>query len=133
MALTISLARRYVAEHQVQGSISSRSVTVATGIGLGYPLTGIIAVIPSGPDERAPKTPFDSKGATLLGLGGSSFGTAISGAVIATHAGSDHHATGTGINLSFEIGTALCLVVLVSLLVNAGVKRSHRANVKRAG
>ncbi|QXQ09965.1 hypothetical protein [Paeniglutamicibacter sp. Y32M11] len=69
MALTISLARRYVAEHQVQGSISSRSVTVATGIGLGYPLTGIIAVIPSGPDERAPKTPFDSKGATLLGLG----------------------------------------------------------------
>ncbi|ASN38031.1 MFS transporter [Arthrobacter sp. 7749] len=351
VAVTISLARRYVAEHQVQGSISSLSVTVATGIGIGYPLTGIIAgmtgfrfafwfaalfvltaiivvirVIPDGPDERALKTLFDSKGATLLGLGlgtlllgisegphwgwsslstisvlilaaalllvwirvelrsehplinlrvfrngdvllanltaiglgaamyiglsvaslvaqspattgyglslpvfwagfvmfplsvgsftanrlvrrlgrrislatllpvgaafmasagtllwlahtqlweillgmlvfglgmgaayaampaliarsvatqelgssvsfnqvlrtiGSSFGTAISGAVIAAHTGSDHHATGTGINLSFEIGAVLCLVVFVSLLVNAGVKRSHRAS-----
>ncbi len=72
VAVTISLARRYVAEHQVQGSISSCSVTVATGIGIGYPLIAIIVVIrviPSGPDERAAKTPFDSKGATLLGLG----------------------------------------------------------------
>ncbi len=69
VVLTISLARCYVPEHQVQGSISSLSVTVATGIGIGYPLTGIIAVIPSGSDERAPKTPFDSRGVALLGLG----------------------------------------------------------------
>lgn len=94
VAVTISLARRYVPAHKVQSSISSLSVTVATGIGIGYPLTGIIAgatgfryafwfaalfvlsaiivvikVIPNGPDTQAPTVPFDSAGATLLGLG----------------------------------------------------------------
>lgn len=94
VAVTISLARRYVQESKVQGAISSLSVTVATGIGIGYPLTGIIAgltgfrwafwfaalfvlsaiivvikVIPNGPDERAVSLPFDALGATLLAFG----------------------------------------------------------------
>lgn len=94
VAVTISLARRYVPADKVQGSISSLSVTVATGIGIGYPLTGIIAgltgfrwafwfaalfvlsaiivvlrVIPSGPDEQAHSEPFDFPGASLLALG----------------------------------------------------------------
>ncbi|WP_245934522.1 MFS transporter [Arthrobacter psychrolactophilus] len=92
--VTISLARRYVAKEKVQSSISSLSVTVATGIGIGYPLTGILAglfdyrfafwfaaafvltaiivvakVVPHGPDQLAPVVPFDHSGATLLGLG----------------------------------------------------------------
>jgi len=92
--VTIALARRYVAADKVQFSISSLSVTVSTGIGIGYPLTGIIAglmdfrfafwfaalfvvtaiivvfhVVPAGPDERAPRIPFDFRGASLLGLG----------------------------------------------------------------
>lgn len=92
--VTISLARRYLAANKVQSSISSLSVTVATGIGIGYPLTGIIAgllnfrfafwfaalfvltaiivvlrVVPRGPDELAPRMPFDHTGASLLGLG----------------------------------------------------------------
>ncbi|MGO4490663.1 MFS transporter [Arthrobacter sp. 2YAF22_2] len=92
--VTIALARRYVAADKVQFSISSLSVTVSTGIGIGYPLTGIIAglfdfrfafwfaavfvvtaiavvfrVVPAGPDERAPVVPFDYNGAGLLGLG----------------------------------------------------------------
>ncbi|MCX6500691.1 MAG: MFS transporter [Arthrobacter sp.] len=92
--VTIALARRYVAADKVQFSISSLSVTVSTGIGIGYPLTGIIAglfdfrfafwfaalfvvtaiivvfrVVPAGPDERAPRVPFDYNGAGLLGLG----------------------------------------------------------------
>ncbi|WP_340538507.1 MFS transporter [Nocardioides sp. GXZ039] len=41
--VTISLARRYVAPARTQAAISSLSVTVSTGIGIGYPLTGIIA------------------------------------------------------------------------------------------
>lgn len=92
--VTIAMARRYVEPSRVQSSISTLSVTVASGIGIGYPLTGIIAgeanyrwafwfasvfvltcifvavkVMPDGPDERAPRTPFDVGGAVLLGLG----------------------------------------------------------------
>jgi MFS family permease len=92
--VTIALARRYVPAEKVQFSISSLSVTVSTGMGIGYPLTGIIAgvfdfrfafwfaalfvvtaiivvfrVVPGGPDERAPRLPFDFRGAALFGLG----------------------------------------------------------------
>jgi predicted MFS family arabinose efflux permease len=92
--VTIALARRHVAPDKVRFSISSLSVTVATGLGVGYPLTGIIAglfdfrfafwfaalfvvtaiivvfrVVPPGPDEQAPRVPFDYPGAGLLALG----------------------------------------------------------------
>ncbi|MBT2587820.1 MFS transporter [Arthrobacter sp. ISL-95] len=92
--VTIALARRYIAADKVRFSISSLSVTVATGLGVGYPLTGIIAglfdfrfafwfaalfvvtaifvvfrAVPAGPDERAPRLPFDFAGAGQLGLG----------------------------------------------------------------
>jgi MFS family permease len=92
--VTIALARRYVEAPRVQSSISTLSVTVASGLGIGYPLTGIIAglgayqlafwfaavfvltavvvvwkVVPAGPDDRAPVTTFDFPGAALLGLG----------------------------------------------------------------
>lgn len=92
--VTIALARRYVAPDRVPASISSLSVTVATGLGVGYPLTGLIAgvtdyrfafwfaagfavtafvaiaiSVPSGPDELAQRAPFDMLGTALLGLG----------------------------------------------------------------
>lgn len=92
--VTIALARRYVTPDKVRSAISSLSVTVATGIGIGYPLTGIIAglfdfrfafwfaalfvvsaiivvlrMVPAGPDDMAPRTSFDFLGAVLLGLG----------------------------------------------------------------
>lgn len=92
--VTIALARRYVADEHVHSAISSLSVTVATGIGIGYPLTGLIAgisdyrfafwfaaafvltaivvvvrVIPTGPDDRAQRAPFDYAGTGLIGLG----------------------------------------------------------------
>lgn len=91
---TISLARRYVAREQVRSTISSLSVTVATGLGLGYPLTGILAdllnfrfafwfaavfivsaaivvwtTVPSGPDPEAARGKFDFWGALFLGVG----------------------------------------------------------------
>ena len=40
---TIALARRYLPTEKIGPGISSLSVTVSTGIGIGYPLTGIIA------------------------------------------------------------------------------------------
>ena len=92
--VTIALARRYIEPAKVQPSISSLSVTVSTGIGIGYPLTGVIAglfdfrfafwfaalfvvsaiivvirVVPKGPDLSAHQTPFDYAGTGLLGLG----------------------------------------------------------------
>ncbi len=92
--VTIALARRYLAEPKARQGISSLSVTVTTGLGVGYPLTGILAatfsfrlafwfaalflattvivvwrVIPNGPDRRAPRIPFDYFGAVLIGAG----------------------------------------------------------------
>ncbi|OZF25679.1 MFS transporter [Rhodococcus sp. 14-2496-1d] len=92
--VTIALARRYLAEDKVRHGISSLSVTVTTGLGVGYPLTGILAatvsfrlafwcaaiflattivvvclVVPKGPDEQAPRAPFDFVGAVSIGLG----------------------------------------------------------------
>jgi len=92
--VTIALARRYVEVSRVQSAISTLSVTVASGIGVGYPLTGIIAglwayqfafwfaalfvlsavvvvrlMIPGGPDDKAPVFSFDFAGACSLGAG----------------------------------------------------------------
>lgn len=92
--VTIALARRYLEHSFVQSSISTLSVTVASGIGIGYPLTGIIAgtwayqfafwfaavfvlsaivvvwqIVPDGPDEKAPILSFDFAGAGCLGAG----------------------------------------------------------------
>lgn len=92
--VTIALARRYLPADKSTPGISSLSVTVATGIGIGYPLTGIIAglfeyqfafwfaalfvitaiivvvvAVPSGPDTQAPHARFDVPGATVLAFG----------------------------------------------------------------
>jgi predicted MFS family arabinose efflux permease len=94
VAVTISLGRRYLPGEKVSIGISSLSVTVATGIGIGYPLTGVLAglfdyriafwfaalfvataiivvlrVVPAGPDRRAARGSFDLGGATALSLG----------------------------------------------------------------
>lgn len=92
--VTIALARRYLTAEKAKHGISSLSVTVATGLGVGYPLTGILAatfdfriafwfaalflattiavvwrVVPNGPDNRAPRAPFDYVGALLISSG----------------------------------------------------------------
>ena len=92
--ITIALARRHLTFTASQPTISTLSVTVSVGMGLGYPLTGILAAtfdlraafafaalfvataaigvwrfIPAGPDPLAPRTPFDVEGALLLGAG----------------------------------------------------------------
>lgn len=92
--VTIGLARRYLAEDKLTVGISTLSITVSTGLGIGYPLTGMLAevygfrsafgfsalfaltavvvvsrVVPDGPDERAPRRRFDLPGALLLGAG----------------------------------------------------------------
>ncbi|UKA60504.1 MFS transporter [Arthrobacter sp. FW306-2-2C-D06B] len=101
--VTIALARRHLTEGKVHFGISSLSVTVSTGLGAGYPLTGILAgafgfrsafifavlflvtaiivvlrFVPPGPDVRAPSVAFDYTGAILLGIGLASFLVAVS-------------------------------------------------------
>jgi hypothetical protein len=58
---------------------------------------------------------------------GSSFGTAISGAVIAANTSAEHHATAAGIDLTFEIGAVLCLVVFLALVINGVATRFRSA------
>lgn len=138
VAVTISLARRYVQESKAQGAISSLSVTVATGIGIGYPLTGIIAgltgfrwafwfaalfvlsaivvvikVIPNGPDEHAVSTPFDTLGATLLAFG---LGSLLLGISEGPH-------WGWGSPLTF--GVLLAAVILLALSVRVELRSDH--------
>lgn len=92
--VTIALARRHLSLADSQPAISTLSVTVSIGLGLGYPLTGVLAAtfdhraafafaavfvataavgvwrfVPGGPDPSAPHTPFDLLGALLLGIG----------------------------------------------------------------
>ncbi|MEV4900627.1 MFS transporter [Citricoccus sp. NPDC055426] len=92
--VTIALARRCLPAPRVPSAISSLSVTVATGLGVGYPLTGIIAgaldyrfafwfaalfvvtalavvalAVPGRPDGETARAPFDLTGAVLLGTG----------------------------------------------------------------
>lgn len=92
--VTIALARRHLTYAESQPAISTLSVTVSVGMGIGYPLTGILAaafdlraafafaavfvataavgvwkMVPGGPDPLAPRTPFDLPGAVLLGVG----------------------------------------------------------------
>jgi MFS family permease len=92
--MTITLLRRHAHPTQVGAGISALSVTAATGVGIGYPLTGIIAasldfrfafwfgavfvasalivtvvVVPNNDLPKTVRPPFDYLGATLLGIG----------------------------------------------------------------
>ena len=94
------------------------------GLGLGSAYAAMPALIARSvaTEELGSSVSFNQVLRTI----GSSFGTAISGAVIAAHTSADHHATATGINLTFEIGAVLCLLVFVALIIN-GVATRFRA------
>jgi predicted MFS family arabinose efflux permease len=55
---------------------------------------------------------------------GSSFGTAISGAVLAANTGADLHPSNAGITTTLGIGAVLCLAVFIALLAHALLARS---------
>lgn len=96
--ITIALARRHLSHAASQPAISTLSVTISIGMGIGYPLTGVLAAlfdhraafafaalfvataalavwffVPAGPDPLAPRVPFDVPGAATLGLGLAAF------------------------------------------------------------
>jgi hypothetical protein len=57
---------------------------------------------------------------------GSSFGTAVSGAVLAANMAPDLHPTGLGISATLEIGALLCAAVFAALLIHALTTRTRR-------
>jgi hypothetical protein len=64
---------------------------------------------------------------------GSSFGTAISGAVLAANMGDDLHPTGVGITTTLALGALLCAAVFVALLIHTVVAYYRRAIDGRRG
>jgi predicted MFS family arabinose efflux permease len=136
--VTIALARRYLAAEKVQASISSLSVTVATGLGIGYPLTGVIAglfdfrfafwfaalfvitaiivvfqTVPAGPDEQAGRVSFDYTGAGLLGLG---LGALLLGV---------SEGPNWGWGSTWTVGTFVFAAVVLTAWIVAGLRERH--------
>lgn len=136
--VTIALARRYITPDKVRSSISSLSVTVSTGMGIGYPLTGIIAglvdfrfafwfaavfvvtaivvvirVVPAGPDEQAPRVPFDFSGASLLGIG-------LGALLLGVSEGSNWGWTSV-----WTIATCAAAVIVLGVWVRAELRSPH--------
>ncbi|MGY5319821.1 MFS transporter [Neomicrococcus lactis] len=58
---------------------------------------------------------------------GSSFGTAVSGAVLAAHMAPDAHPTAEGINLTLAISAGLAAVVFIALLIHALITRPKQS------
>jgi MFS family permease len=136
--VTIALARRYVSPEKVQVSISSLSVTVATGLGVGYPLTGVIAglfdfrfafwfaalfvvtafivvlrAVPGGADEQGARVPFDYQGVTLLGLG-------LTGLLLAVSEGSSW-----GWGSLLTVGVFSFTAGILTAWVRTGMRKRH--------
>lgn len=129
--VTIAIARRYLPEPSVRPALSHLSIAVAAGMGIGYPLTGMLAsglgfrsafwfavaflltalvlvyqMVPSGPDDRAPREKFDTAGAILLGLG-------LSSLLLVVSEGADHGWT----SLRTIGTTALSALILIAWVV----------------
>ena len=68
----------------------------------------------------------------VLGTVGSSFGTAVAGAVLAATMAPDLHPGRAGISATLEIGALVCVAVFAALLVHALMTRSRRAPEERA-
>jgi MFS family permease len=146
--ITIALARRYLSTEKAATGISTLSVTVAMGVGIGYPLTGVIAglfdyriafwfaaafvfsamiivvrVVPAGPDSQAVSHKFDFPGTVLLGLG-------LAGLLTGVSEG-PNWGWGSGLTIGAFVGAAIVLTgwVIVELrtplpLINLEVLRN---------
>ncbi|WP_268744232.1 MFS transporter [Paeniglutamicibacter gangotriensis] len=82
------------------------------GLGMGASYAAMSALIARSvaTEELGSSASFNQ----VLRTVGSSFGTAIAGAVLAANMGPDMHSTDTGITLTLAIGAILCLVVFAA-------------------
>jgi MFS family permease len=95
------------------------------GLGIGASYAAMPALIARNvaAEELGSSVSFNQ----VLRTVGSSFGTAVSGAVLATNMATDLHPTGAGIATTFAIGAVLCAAVFIALLVHTLITPSRRA------
>lgn len=86
------------------------------GLGMGASYAAMPALIARSvaTEELGSSVSFNQ----VLRTVGSSFGTAIAGAVLAANMGQDMHSTNGGITLTLAIGSLLCLVVFAALFLH---------------
>lgn len=126
--VTIAIARRHLTGDDLRRGIQALSVTVSTGIGIGYPLTGVLGsafgfrsafafaavftlsavlvvslIAPARAAVTAARTSFDVLGALLLGVG-------LTGLLLALGQG-EHWGWASALTLSVLVGALLVLAV----------------------
>jgi MFS family permease len=96
---------------------------LALGLGMGAAYAAMPALIARSvaSEELGSSVSFNQ----VLRTVGSSFGTAVSGAVLAANMAPDLHPTGLGISATLEIGALLCAAVFAALLVHALITRAR--------
>jgi MFS family permease len=99
---------------------------LALGLGMGASYAAMPALIARSVanDELGSSVSFNQ----VLRTVGSSFGTAVSGAVLAANMAPDLHPTGRGISATLEIGALLCAAVFMALLIHALITRLRRTS-----
>jgi MFS family permease len=97
---------------------------LALGLGMGAAYAAMPALIARSVanEELGSSVSFNQ----VLRTVGSSFGTAVSGAVLAANMAPDLHPTGLGISATLEIGALLCAAVFAALLIHALTTRTRR-------
>jgi predicted MFS family arabinose efflux permease len=136
LPLAMSVARDHLPAEQARRTLATLSVTAVVGVGLGYPITGLIAehldfhaafwlaavlgagavlavalVVPGSTDRG--REPFDGLGAVLLGLG-------VGGLVLAISEGETW-----GWGSPRLVGTAVAALVFISLCTWHELRTAH--------
>ncbi|WP_262495322.1 MFS transporter [Paeniglutamicibacter gangotriensis] len=95
------------------------------GLGMGASYAAMPALIARSvaTEELGSSVSFNQ----VLRTVGSSFGTAIAGAVLAANMGQDMHSTNGGITLTLAIGSLLCRVVFAAMLLHTLKTRWRRS------
>jgi MFS family permease len=98
-------------------------VTFGVGMGASYAAMPALIARSVARAELGSSVSFNQ----VLRSVGASFGTAVSGAVLAANMAPDLHATGEGIRATFAIGALICTAVFISLLIHAFASRRRLA------
>ncbi|MGO4249858.1 MFS transporter [Paenarthrobacter sp. RAF54_2] len=101
--------------HDELWEILAGMVTFGVGMGASYAAMPALIARSVARAELGSSVSFNQ----VLRSVGASFGTAVSGAVLAANMAPDLHATGDGIRATFAIGALLCMAVFIALLIHA--------------
>ena len=89
------------------------------GVGASYAAMPALVARSVAVEELGSSVSFNQ----VLRTVGSSFGTAISAAIIAVHSTTEHQPTAEGIDMTFEVGALVCLLLSFALLLNSQINK----------